>query len=45
MSTITKYDWVLTVKEKPWHGIGTTVENAPTSKEAIKLSKLDWNVP
>lgn len=43
-SGITNYDWVLTVKEKPWHGIGTTIETAPTSKEAIKLSKLDWNV-
>ncbi len=28
----------------PWHGLGVCVENAPTSKEALELSGLDWNV-
>lgn len=28
----------------PWHGLGTVVEDAPNSKEAIKLAGLDWNV-
>lgn len=29
---------------KPWHGLGTIVEKAPTQKDAIKLAKLDWRV-
>lgn len=32
------------VREVPWHGLGTKVNDAPTSKEAIKLAGLDWNV-
>lgn len=28
----------------PWHGIGTPVEASPTSKDAIKLAGLDWEV-
>lgn len=28
----------------PWHGLGTPVEEAPNSKEAIKLAGLDWEV-
>ena len=28
----------------PWHGIGTPVEDAPTSNDAIKLAGLDWEV-
>lgn len=32
------------VREVPWHGLGTKVNEAPTSKEAIKLAGLDWNV-
>lgn len=31
-------------REKPWHGLGTMVENAPTSKEALHLAGLDWTV-
>ena len=38
------YDWMMSVKEKPWHGIGTVVEEAPTSEEAIRIAKLDWTV-
>ena len=28
----------------PWHGLGVSVENAPTSADAIRLAGLDWNV-
>lgn len=31
-------------REKPWHGLGTRVEEAPTSKDAIELAGLDWTV-
>ena len=32
------------VRETPWHGLGTKVMEAPTSKEALNLSGLDWKV-
>ena len=32
------------VRETPWHGLGTKVAEAPCSKEALRLSGLDWNV-
>ena len=32
------------VREVPWHGLGTIVEDAPTSKDAIVLAGLNWNV-
>lgn len=38
------YDWMMSVKERPWHGIGTVVNDAPTSDEAIRIAKLDWQV-
>ena len=25
-------------REKPWHGLGTRVEEAPTSKEPLELA-------
>ena len=28
----------------PWHGLGVSVEEAPTSEEAIRLAGLDWIV-
>ena len=31
-------------REKPWHGLGTMVMEAPTSAEAVALAGLDWNV-
>lgn len=32
------------LREKPWHGLGTKVMEAPTSKDALQLAGLDWNV-
>jgi phage/plasmid-like protein (TIGR03299 family) len=32
------------VKEKAWHGLGTIVENYPTSKEALQFAGLDFEV-
>ena len=32
------------VREKPWHGLGTQVEEAPTSADALRLAGLDWTV-
>lgn len=31
-------------REKPWHGLGVVVQEAPTSEEALRLAGLDWNV-
>ena len=31
-------------REKPWHGLGVSVQEAPTSKEALILAGLDWKV-
>lgn len=32
------------VRETPWHGLGTRVIEAPTSKEALVAAGLDWRV-
>ena len=32
------------VREKPWHGLGTMVAEAPDSATALRLAGLDWNV-
>ena len=32
------------VREKPWHGLGTRVEEAPTSADALRIAGLDWTV-
>lgn len=31
-------------REKPWHGLGTYVSEAPTSAEALELAGLNWKV-
>lgn len=31
-------------REKPWHGLGTKVEEAPNSADALRLAGLDWRV-
>lgn len=38
-------DSVLTVGEKPWHGLGVNLSVAPqTGREALSIAKLDWRV-
>ena len=32
------------VRETPWHGLGTNVEGALSSREALATAGLDWNV-
>lgn len=32
------------VREKPWHGLGIMVAEAPDSAAALRLAGLDWNV-
>ena len=32
------------VREKPWHGLGTEVREAPTSADALIYAGLDWSV-
>ena len=31
-------------REKPWHGLGALVMEAPDSESALELAGLDWNV-
>ena len=35
---------MFSVREVPWHGLGTIVEDAPNSTEALILAGLDWDV-
>lgn len=39
-----KVETMFSVREKPWHGLGKVVTEAPTSKDALRLAGLDWNV-
>lgn len=33
-----------TERDVPWHGLGTPIETAPNSEEALRLAGLDWTV-
>ena len=35
---------MFSVREVPWHGLGTIIQEAPTSKDALRLAGLDWEV-
>lgn len=35
---------VFTVGEPPWHGLGANITEAQTSRQAVTLAHLDWNV-
>ena len=37
-------DTMFSVGKRPWHRLGTVLENAPTIEEGIKQAGLDWNV-
>ena len=42
---ITDSDTMFSVREKPWHGLGTVLDEYPGSiKEALELSGLDWSI-
>lgn len=41
---IQEFDTMFSVREVPWHGLGTVIDEAPDLEEAIKLSGLDWDV-
>lgn len=31
-------------RERPWHGLGTMVEEAPDYREALIIAGVDWDV-
>ncbi len=35
---------MFSVRETPWHGLGTVLSDAPTTADAIRLAGLDWTV-
>lgn len=35
---------MFSVREKPWHGLGTIIQEACNSQEALHLAGLDWEV-
>lgn len=41
---VANVETMFSVREVPWHGLGTIVDEAPTAEEAIKLAGLDWQV-
>ena len=41
---IQEYDNMFSVRERPWHGLGVILENAPDIDTAIQESGLDWQV-
>lgn len=44
MHCIEESDFLFSTREKPWHGLGIVIQEAPDSKEALKIAKLDWLV-
>lgn len=41
---VAEVETMFSTRVKPWHGIGTVVENCPNSEEALRLAGLDWKV-
>jgi len=44
IETVNNQASTFSVREVPWHGLGTILDNPPTIEEAIKLAGLDWTV-
>lgn len=40
----TEVETMFYTRQKPWHGLGTQVMDAPSSKDALALAGLDWRV-
>lgn len=43
-SMIMESDTMFSHRQRPWHGLGKVVEDAPTSEDALELAGLDWHV-
>ena len=37
-------EYMFYTRKKPWHGLGVQVQEAPESKDALRLAGLDWKV-
>ena len=35
---------MFSTREKVWHGLGVIVQDAPSSKDALRIAGLDWRV-
>lgn len=40
----TNVETMFYTRTKPWHGLGVQVQEAPESKDALRLAGLDWKV-
>jgi phage/plasmid-like protein (TIGR03299 family) len=42
---LTRSDWMFSVRDTPWHGVGAVLESPPSGvAEAIELARLGWGV-
>ena len=44
MNMAAMVETMFSVREKPWHGLGEIIQEAPASEDALRLAGLDWNV-
>lgn len=44
MKVAANVESMFSVRVTPWHGLGTIVEDAPASADALRLAGLDWRV-
>ena len=40
---LTDIDTMFSVREVPWHGLGTVLDAPPSIDEALRASGLDWS--